>query len=274
MEKEEKKPIDAGVEAPEKPEKPAAEVADEKAWRKRIRERNPELNLDDDDAMDAYLSEQFGEVDKRKEDNERVNKAIMSDPRNARLVSGILTGQGDDGEEFNLLKEIILNYGKELREFANDEEALEWLAEKQAREAEEEAAAAKRKEAVADNLAKMNETAKSVADKVGADNATMQQLVDWLYGEEDGLFRRILSRTLTEDDITKLLYAVMRDGDLEKAREEGRRAGRSQRPGAAHRGYSEAPTDLGGGVGGGEPEEEQEENPTASRYGRMAPRFS
>lgn len=246
----------------------------QKKWQKRMSERNPDLDLDDDDALDAYLGEQFSEADKRKEDNERVNRAIMSDPRNARLVSGILTGKNDDGEDFNLLKEIIVNYGAELKDFANTEEALAWLAEKQQQEAEEAAAEAKRKEEVANNLAKMNEIAKEVADEVGADNATMQKLVDWVYGEEDGLFRRILSRTLTKEDITSLLYAVTRDSDLERAREEGRRAGRGQRPGAAHRGFSEAPTDLGGGGSGAPETEEPEENPTMRSYDRMKPRFS
>lgn len=279
MNKEEKKPVGAATGVPGAQETEAAaatavaEAPARKKWQQRLAERNPELNLDDDEAMDAYLSEQFGEADKRKEDNERINKAIMSNPKNARLISGILTGLDDNGEEFNLLKEIILNYGKELGEFANSEEALAWLAEKQEQEAKEAAAEAKRKEEVANNIAKMNETAKNVADKLGADNATMQRLVDWLYGNEDGLFRRILSRTLTEEDMTALVYAVMRDGELEKAREEGRRAGRSQRPGAAHRGFSETPTDLGGG-GGGAAVEEEEESPTARAYSKMKPRFS
>lgn len=244
-------------------------------WRDVLGARNKELNLDDDDAVGGYLEGEFGRLDKSDEVNKRMNELISKDKRNAGLLSGVFSGKGDDGEDFSLVDYMVTNWFDELHDATNSEEAIERINKKMAEQEKEAAEDAKRTEDAKAKFEVMGEALNAAMQKTNTDAATAQKLVDWLYGTEDtpGLYQRIPERSVNEDDFVKLIHAFTRDKSLENAKNEGIRAGKTQRAGAAHRSASEmAQTDLGGG--GGSVEREQEENPTAARYNSMKPRFA
>ena len=245
-------------------------------WRDVLGARNKELDLDDDDAVGGYLEGEFGRLDKSEEVNKRMNELISKDKRNAGLLSGMFSGKGDDGEDFDMVGYIVNNWFDELHSATTSEEAIERINQKMAEQEQEAAEDAKREQDAKAKFDAMEEALNAAMKKTNTDGATAQKLVDWLYGTEDspGLYMRIAERNVTEDDFTKLIHAFTRDKSLEAARNEGIRTGKVQRAGAAHRSASEmAQTDLGGGGSSAEREQE-EENPTATRYGNMRPRFT
>lgn len=253
----------------------APEARPTSKWRDILSGRNKELNVDDDEAVGNYLGGEFDRLDKSDEVNKRMNELISKDKRNAGLLSGVFSGKGDDGEDFKLVDYIVNNWFDELHDAINSEEAIERINKKMADAEAEAAEDAKRSEDAKAKFEAMGQALNAAMQKTNTDEATAKQVVDWLYGTEDapGLYQRIPERNVNEDDFVKLIYAFTRDKSLEDARNEGIRTGKEKRAGAAHRSASEmAQTDLGGG--GGAPEREVDENPTASRYGAMKPRFA
>lgn len=242
-------------------------------WRDIIKGRNNDLNVDDDDEVSGYLSGEFERLDKSDETNKRMNELIESDPRNASLLNGIFSGKGEDGEDFNLVDYLLTEYYDELKGSTSREDLIEKVNKRMAEKEASAAQASAREKEVEENFQKMNEALGGAIKQTGVDAATAQQMLNWLYGteEEGGLYLRIPQRAITEDDFVKLIHAFTREGSLESAREEGRREGRKARPGNIHRSATAGNTDLGGG--GGEREPEEDKNPTATRYGNMRPRF-
>lgn len=245
-------------------------------WKEFLGGRNKDLNLDDDDAVGGYLEGEFGRLDKSDAVNKKMNSLISEDKRNAGLISGLFSGKNSDGGDFKLVDYLVDAYYEELKDAANSEDAIERINAKIAAEEKAAAEEAEKDGNIQENFKKMSDALTAAMQKTGADEATCQEVIDWLYGreEEPGLYARIPERTVNEDDFTKLIYAFKRDSELEKARTEGRNEGRNSRPGAAHRSSSmPTQTDLGGGGGGAAPAEE-DANPTATRYRSMRPRMA
>lgn len=279
----EKKPKPGQVTPPGADQDPAAGVAaaaggggqGTSKLKEYLRGRKSDLDVDDDDAVHGYLSGELDRLDKSDETNRRMNELISQDGRSAGLITGFLSGKGEDGEDFDLAGYIMQNWFDEIRESATPEEAARRVNEKMANEEKAAAEQAKRDKSIEENFAKMSDALGAAMKRVGADGKTAQEAMDWLFGtdEQEGLILRIPKRTLSEDDFVKILYAFGRDAELEKSRNEGRSEGRRTRPGATHRSAAPDNTDLGGGGGGIETEPE-EENTTARRYGGMRPRFA
>lgn len=272
-EQEEKKGVSTAIAGGEQP--PTGKPDPKGGWRGYLGSRNKDLNLDDDEAVSGYLKGEFDRLDKSDETNKRMNELIAGDKRNAGFLSGYFSGKGEDGEDFDLTTYLATNWYDELKASTDSEDLVKRLNDKMAKEEKEAAEAAERSKTIEENFQRMNEALKAAIDKTGVDAATAQKMLDWLYGtdEEEGMYLRIPKRNVNEDDFVKLIYAFTRDNELDKARTEGRTEGRRQRPGSVHRSAQMAGnTDLGGGSA--TPEEEQEQNPTAARYGGMRPRFA
>lgn len=284
MENEKKKAFEVPGQEPGSGEQASASATPiNSKWRERLKSRNPELDMENDDAMDEYLGGQFDKVDKADADNKRLNELITSDDRYANTLSGIFSGQEEDGTEFNLVKHLFKNYWPDLKDYENSEEALAALDERLKEEEETKSNTEKAKEEIASNFEQMKQDANDAMQQTGVDEKTMQELVNWLYGvtdpetgeiTEEGLCVRIEKRCVNTDDFVKLIHAYTREGELEKARQSGMSEGRKQRPGASHRNNSSIPTYTGGGGSSESGEGEEEKNPIASRYGSMKPRYT
>lgn len=253
-----------------------------KNYRELLRGRKNDLDVDSDEAIYDYLDNGFKEYDSMKAENEKARKAsesmrkLIDSDRDARnIFDGLLSKTDEEGNPFSLVGYILNEHYDEIKDSESAEEALQKIAKKQDALAKEEEQKAERQKTREANYEKAEQALASAKKSVGADNKTSAEMLNWLLSEEDGskgLMWRLPMFELTEDDFTKLLYAFMRDSELERATNAGRAEGREQKPGAMHR-RTNAPTDLGSGTGGMEPEEE-DENPTATRYGRMKPRFA
>jgi hypothetical protein len=242
-------------------------------WREMLSQRNPDLNLDDDEAVSQYMGETLGDYDKMKESRQQFND-MLGDSRAAGLVSGLATGMKEDGSPFSLNEYMAQNYledyaaGMSVDEIAQKAKELE--AARIKKNAEDAEKKAKAKKQLAEDYDASDKALTEAAKETNVDEATLQALTLWLYGteEEEGAADRAAALRLTKEDWTRLIYAFNRDAEQEEARKEGARSSRSRRP--SHRDLSEVPTDTG--AGGGE-RAASSEDPTAEVYGRMKRRF-
>lgn len=269
-----KKPDAPGSETPPQ-SVPSDGAVQSQGWRDLLRKRSEDLDVDDDSAVSDYLRGEFDRLDRGDEASRKMNDILTSEPRYAGLLSGMLTHKTEDGEEFSLVDYLVEHWFDELKESASREDLIERVNKKLALEEEQLASRSAREKEAEENFKNMNDALTSAIVKTGIDNETAQKVLDWLYGTEEdpGLFMRIPEKNVSEDDWVRLIHAFTRDKSLDEARQAGIREGRATRPGQSHRSSSVAvPADLGGGSGTAP--EEQDENPTVSRYRGMRPRYS
>ena len=241
-----------------------------RSWRDVVGTRNPDLNLDDDDAVAAYMQEQWDSYDKMQNERNQLNDLLVSSPQAAGILQGLSSGMDDNGEPFSLMGYLFRNYWDVIQKAKTEDEAVkiakEMEADKIARAAEEEA----RKKNNASKLEAMDDALTEAMQSVNTDEASVNKMLEWLYGKDDGLIYRVVRYELTKDDWEKLLYAFNRDGELDSARKDGERGARSSK-GMPHRSFkNDMPADLGGG--GSEMPSQGEEDPTLRRYRQMGKR--
>lgn len=241
-----------------------------RSWRDVITARNPDLNLDDDEAVAAYMQEQLDGYDKLQNERNQLNDLLVSSPQAAGILQGLSSGMDDNGEPFSLMGYLFRNYWDVIQKAKTEDEAVkiakQMEADNIARAAEEEA----RKKNNASKLEAMDDALTEAMKSVNTDEASVNRMLEWLYGKDDGLIYRVVRYELTKDDWEKLLYAFNRDAELDGARKDGERNSRSGR-GMPHRSFKDKmPADLGGG--GSETRSPEDENPTIAHYRKMGGR--
>jgi hypothetical protein len=244
-----------------------------RSWRDVLAERNPDLNIDDEQDVGDYMTDQFSQFDEGERQRKSFNDMLAGDERTAGLLTGLATGMDENGEEFSLAGYLLKNYGDIIRDAADEEDAVKKAKEREAETIKKAADEAKRKETLDAALKKTDEALTEAVNSANVDDATAQAMLAWLYGDKEGegLVHRIIRHELDAEDWSKLLFAFNRDNSLSAAREEGRKSGAKGRAANAHRNFA-APTDLGGG-GGTEQVEETIEDPTLKRYQGMKRKF-
>ncbi len=246
-------------------------MADKKrTWRDVAGARNPDLNLDDDEAVAAWLEQSFQDSDKMADDRKKLDDLLIGSPQAAGILQGLSSGVGADGEPFSLMGYLMENYWDEIQAAKSTEEAEKIVRKKEAEKIEKAAKDAQRQKDNSDKLAKMDEQLTEAMAMVNTDEATVNSMLEWLYGKDKGFIYRAISYDLTKDDWAKLLFAFDRDAQLDKARTDGGRQTRNNR-GKPHRSLKDdMPADLGGG--GSDSGEETDTDPTIRRYQQMGRR--
>lgn len=241
-----------------------------KNWRQMISERNPDLNMEDEDALSDYMSSQFSQLDESNRQLKEFNDVLASDEHAAYIIDGLATGMAN-GEKFSLAKYLIENYGDIIANAASTEEAVEMAKKREAENVKKAADEAKRKSELMDNIKKADEMLTEAVKKANVDEANVSEMLTWLYGTEDkeGLLHRIVKYELDADDWLRLIFAFNRDNDIRRATDEGRRMAKRPSGSSMHRNMRQAPTDLGGSSAREAPADVKQEDPTLSAYGRM-----
>jgi hypothetical protein len=246
-----------------------------RSWKDRVRERQPDLDVDDELAVGDYLGDTFDKYDKGLRERQQFNDMLTSDPNTAGIVEGMATGQDENGQPFSVNGYLMEKYYDIISDAESREEAVRRVREREAEDIRKAAEGEKRKAESEKELAKSDAALTRAVQAANADAATCNAMLTWLYGQtadDEGFVHRVAARRATEEDWSRLLYAFMRDGALDAAREDGRKQGMRSRPGAAHRQMSSSGiTDLGSG--GGADGALDDSDPTLQRYGRMGRRF-
>jgi hypothetical protein len=245
-------------------------------WREMLGKRKPDLDTSDDEQIGNYLGESFADYDKMKDSQNRFNEMLGSDERAAGILSGLATGQNENGEPFSLDEYMANNYLEDWVSGMTVEDIAKKAKEMEAKRIKENAerAAKKKKdeERISTNYTNSNAALTEAAKEANVDEALLGDMLAWLYGTKDqpGAADRAAALELNKEDWMRLIHAFNREGDAEAARQEGARSSRTRRP--SHRDLTDLPTDTGAG-GGGEMSRGSG-NPVADYYGKMKRKYS
>ena len=75
----------------------------------RLRGRNPELNIEDDEAVSGQISADYDMLDQREDERNKFKDMLSSNPYAAPIITGLATGKNDDGTDFDLAEWFIDN---------------------------------------------------------------------------------------------------------------------------------------------------------------------
>lgn len=182
------------------------------AFRKRMAEREPDLNLDDEDAYYGYMDNMVTEYDDYRTSSETMRKNMDDSPA---LTEMLMAARGQ--KNFDPVVWMIQNRGLDLDALRDDENYAErvadahneWLA-KRAKQSEID-------EQAALNMPKSIEAIQAKAAELGLSEEQTEQIVGDIYQMGNDLVIGIIPVNVFE----LLAKGLTRDADVEVAREEG-----------------------------------------------------
>ena len=233
--------------------------------------RNPELAMDDEDAVYGQMTTDYENYAKSAEREKRFNDLMTNNEYAPGLINGLLTGENEDGSKFNLIMYLVGNYPDLMKQALDgDEEALAELAKRRQEEMEESVHEQER----ADALAKAQQAEDDLLDEVVAEEgikpAEAAKIVDWIWNTENGILVKAMRFELDKEDLKKLVRVGRYDKALSEADKTGYARGRNERI-DIYKNMDDKkrqnPINLGGG--GGVQAQEKKQDPTLAALDRM-----
>lgn len=175
-------------------------------------EREPKLNLDDEDAYYGYMDDMVTEYDEYRTSSDAMRKNMDNSPALAEMFMA-----AREEESFDPVLWMVRNKGLDLDALRDDpdyaekvtEAHNEWLAKRAKSDEINEQAAA--------NMPKSIEAIKAKASEMGLTDEQAEEIMDEIYQMGDNLVLGIIPVNIFE----MLAKGKTRDADVETAREEG-----------------------------------------------------
>ena len=241
----------------------------------RYRSRNPELNVDDDEALGGAILSDLDAYDQDRERMDRFNKTVQDSEIAPELMAGLMSGKNPDGTDFSLEDYILDGHIDYILDYIdNKDTAKEKLAkrrEERKKEAEEAADSEKLSEAAMAALQAEDAELDAALQESGYKAEQVKDLIDWLYNPETGVAKRIANYELKKDDFLRLLQIKDFDTRMKDAEEKGYKRGRNEKIDMFARQQKkrdEMPSDIDGG--GKQDIRTVDENPTVSALKKMS----
>lgn len=182
------------------------------AFRRRMAEREPNLNLDDEDAYYGYMDNMVTEYDDYRTSSDAMRKNMDHSPALAEMFMA-----AREEESFDPVLWMVRNKGLDLDALRDDPEYAEkvteahneWLAKRAKSDEINEQAAA--------NMPKSIEAIKAKAAEMGLTDEQADEIMGEIYQMGDNLILGIIPVNIFE----MLAKGKTRDADVETAREEG-----------------------------------------------------
>ena len=222
------------------------------AFMEGLKNRYPDLSLEDEDAVYGQLSDDFANFDRSQKAQKELADLMVSDPRSASFL--MVMRKGGNPVEF-----LIENYGDDFREALESDEGKEKFAQAFSKYMEKKTKDKELKEQANANLDKMvsDLDAAQKEGKFSDEDATAAYT--YLYGE-GGLLERLIVNGVTKEDWMLLMKAAKYDQSMadaakaaETARQEGVIEGRNANIDMNKHKRTKTdrmPSDLGGSGGG------------------------
>lgn len=252
--------------------------------RQRLAERykgaNPELNVDDDEALGGAILGDLEAYDADKAKMERFNNAMMNNDIAPEMFAGMISGKNADGSDFDLTEYIFDNHLDFFLDYLEDSETAKAKL-KEGQKKRKEAKAAEAKKAEEDEALKKEVEAKVKAEDAELDAAIteagykpeqVKELIDWIYDAKNGLITRAANYQLTKDDFLKLFKIKDFDVRMADAEQKGYKRGKNEKIDMLKRqqkNRDNMPSDLGGGNGVTPKDNEQKEDPYLASLNKM-----
>lgn len=195
----------------------------------RLRGRNSELDIDDDEAVAGQISSDYDLMDQRDEERKAFNEMLSSNPYAAPLITGLATGKNDDGSDFDLAEWFMDNEPELLIDLIEGnpkaKDKYRKMRDQRKKDADDEAAF----QAIADKrLQKMDEALDAAAEEAGYKPEDTKELVTWLFGDK-GLLMRAREFELTKDDFARIIRIKDYDNAVKRAADEGYVKGKNEK---------------------------------------------
>lgn len=226
----------------------------------RMRERNADLNTDDEEALFGQMLSDYDASDAREKERQQFNDMLTSNPMGPELVTGLVTGKDADGNKFSLIKFLVGDHASELRAALDgDQEALDYLIEQEAAEiaAQEEEAATE--EELKQKIVEEDAAFEDALSESGYKREDAKALIDWIYDEEKGFIWRARNFELTKEDFLRLFRIKDWDTALAEADERGYVRGKNEKIDMSKRMQKDRKAMNIGGSGGQMPTSERDE---------------
>ena len=190
------------------------------ALKKRLSERYPDKDFEDDDTFMGQLADDYDSNEQRiKEYEEREQKMsdlFTNDPRSASFLIGLSEGRDP-------LVALVQEYGEDIRAALDDPERMEQMAEANREYLDRVAKSKSLEDEYEKNIQKSLGVLAALQEKSGRSEEDIDKAVELLMNiVRDGIVGRI-----TEESLQMALKALGHDTDVEEARLEGEVKGRN-----------------------------------------------
>ncbi len=235
----------------------------------RMRQRNPELNVDDDEALSGQISTDYDLLDQRNKEREDFNAMLANNPHGAGIVTGMATGKNEDGTDFDLGEYLMDNYPEVVIDLIegnpkNKEKYAKLRADRDAAQKADKEFNAKKQELIDAEDAELDAAMK----EAGLKAEEVKSLIDWIYDPETGFIKRARDYGLTKEDFLQLFRIKDWDAKMAEADNNGYVRGKNEKIDMQqHKHASRTKLPVIGG-GGGTPKQ-KEDNPTLDNLDKM-----
>lgn len=182
------------------------------AFRRRMAEREPNLNLDDEDAYYGYMDNMVTEYDDYRTSSDAMRKNMGHSPALAEMLMA-----ARDEESFDPVLWMVRNKGLDLDALRDDPEYAEKVTEAHNEWLSKRAKSDEINEQAAANMPKSIEAIKAKAAEMGLTDEQADEIVGEIYQMGNDLTLGIIPVNIFE----MLAKGKTRDADVETAREEG-----------------------------------------------------
>lgn len=233
-------------------------MADEKKTNRqlmgeRYKSRNPEFNVDDDEAMYGEALSELAKSDEAEAGRQRLNEAISSNEIAPEMLNGIFSGKNPDGSDFDLEDYLLdqhLDYLLDVLE--NKDTAKEKAAARKKEREDSQKADEEFRAKVSEKTAAEDAELDAAIKESGYKPDQVKDLIDWIYDLKTGFITRAKNLELKKDDFLKLFKIKDYDLKMQEADEAGYKRGKNEKIDMFKRKQKERkdmPADVGSGGG-------------------------
>lgn len=190
------------------------------AFRGRISQRYPDLNMDDEDAYYDRMNATMDEYEGYESNSKRLRESMERSPAMAEMMMA-----AREQEDFDPVVWMVMNKGLDLQALQDDPEYAEKLSAAHAEYLAKSSKGAEIETAMQANMPQSVEAVRAKAQELGLTDEQAEEIVGKMYQNMDDLVHGIISPEIFE------LFAkgASHDADVATAREEGMAQGLNQK---------------------------------------------
>lgn len=190
------------------------------AFRKRVSERYPDLNMDDEDAYYEQMGKTMDEYEGYERNTQRLREAMEKSPEMVRMLNA-----ARDQENFDPLAYLFENASGDILALAQDPDGAKKFGEMRAEQLKRQAEGEDIKKALTENMPNSVSAIKAKAQELGIPDEQAQEIVGQMFQVMDDL---------VHGKIDPEVFAMMAkgrnyDNAVEQARDEGKVEGLNQK---------------------------------------------
>lgn len=182
------------------------------AFRKRISERAPELNMEDEDAYYGYMDDMVTEYDDYRKSSDAMRQRLEKSPA---LMEMLMAAEGK--EDFNPVVWLVENKGLDIAALNDDPEYAKVLDAAHKKWLDKVSESEEIERLATENMPKSIDTINAKAKEMGLSDEQSNEVVMAIYQMANDLIRGVIPVNVFE----MLAKGLTRDADVEMAREEG-----------------------------------------------------